>query len=81
MEPTSEANSLGAAELWRVDVPARGDFPARSYGIYVLDDQVVSTVGGATWTLWKPWNREVKPWFAKRGAKGQRLTKGERLEL
>lgn len=80
-EETSEGNPLEGAELWRIDVPSRGDFPARSYGIYVADDTVIATVGGATWTVWKPWSREVKPWFVKRGARGKRIAQGERLEI
>lgn len=80
-EETSDANPLEDAELWRIDVPQRGEFPARSYAIYVQDDLVVGTLGGASWALWQPWNTNVKPWFAKRGARGQRMAKGERLEL
>lgn len=80
-EAEAQEGALSGAELWRVVMPARDAFAAKTIGIYVKDGDVVATIGGAEWALWQNWNRHVKPWFAKRQARGSLVAEGERLEL
>lgn len=67
--------------LWLVSLPPRDAYPATKVGVYVQHDQVIDTLGGLQWSVWQSWNGQIKPWLAKRGAKGTLLAPGAPLEL